>query len=54
MPLVTMVSYSIIHRQGLERTWPAQAAGFAGAIVPDLLVEEAEPLATSVANGISA
>jgi len=35
-PLVTMVSYSIIHRQGLER-YVAQAkqAGVAGAIVPE-------------------
>lgn len=47
MPLVTMVSYSIIHRQGLEPfVARAQAAGFAGAIVPDLLVEEAAPLAS--------
>ena len=43
MPLVTMVSYAIIHRRGLERfVGDAQAAGFDGAIVPDLLVEEAE------------
>ena len=42
MPLVTMVSYSIIHRVGLEEyVRQAQEAGFAGAIVPDLLVEEA-------------
>ena len=41
-PLVTMVSYSIIHRQGLEAyVERAKAAGIAGAIVPDLLVEEA-------------
>jgi tryptophan synthase alpha chain len=45
MPLVTMVSYSIIHRQGLEQyVARAQAAGLAGAIVPDLLVEESGPL----------
>ncbi|UUO07342.1 tryptophan synthase subunit alpha [Blastopirellula sp. J2-11] len=40
-PLVTMVSYAIILRHGPEeylRT--AKAAGVAGAIVPDLLVEE--------------
>ena len=45
MPVVTMVSYSIIYRQGLE-TYVARAkeAGFAGAIVPDLLVDEAKPL----------
>src|SRR5690242_13809071 len=35
MPLVTMVSYAIIHRHGLERyVADAQAAGVAGAIVP--------------------
>jgi len=46
MPLVTMASYSIIHRIGLQRyIEQASAAGFAGAIVPDLLVEEAEPFA---------
>jgi tryptophan synthase alpha chain len=48
MPLVAMVSYAIIHRHGLERfVDEAQEAGFAGAIVPDLLVEEAGPLAQS-------
>jgi tryptophan synthase alpha chain len=42
MPLVTMVSYAIIHKRGLDRfVADAQAAGFSGAIVPDLLVEEA-------------
>lgn len=46
MPLVTMVSYAIICRVGLkEYVRRAQAAGYAGAIVPDLLVEEAEELA---------
>jgi tryptophan synthase alpha chain len=45
-PLVTMVSYAIIYRHGLERyVADAQAAGVAGAIVPDLLVEEADELA---------
>ncbi len=44
-PLVTMVSYAIIYRVGLERyIEQAKAAGYAGAIVPDLLVEEAETL----------
>ncbi len=47
MPLVTMVSYAVIHRVGLEAfVDQAQAAGFAGAIVPDLLVEECAELAT--------
>ena len=45
-PAVAMVSYAIIHRLGLERfVSEAQAAGFAGAIVPDLLVEESDDLA---------
>ena len=41
-----MVSYSIVFRHGLERyVADAKAAGVAGAIVPDLPVEEAGPLA---------
>ena len=45
-PVVTMVSYAIVYRHGLERYIDdAIAAGVAGAIVPDLLVEEAAPLA---------
>jgi len=44
-PLVTMVSYAIVYRHGLE-TYVRQAkdAGVAGAIVPDLPVEEAAAL----------
>ena len=46
MPLVTMVSYAIVYRHGLEKyVADAKAAGVAGAIVPDLLVEEAGELA---------
>jgi tryptophan synthase alpha chain len=46
MPIITMVSYSIVHRHGLDRyVAEARSAGVAGAIVPDLLVEEAGPLA---------
>ncbi len=46
MPRVTMVSYAIIYRHGLERyVAEAKAAGVAGAIVPDLLVEEADKFA---------
>lgn len=46
MPRVTMVSYAIIYRHGLERyVAAAKAAGIAGAIVPDLLVEEADEFA---------
>jgi tryptophan synthase alpha chain len=44
-PLVSMVSYAIVYRYGPERfIADAKASGFSGAIVPDLLVEEAEPL----------
>jgi len=50
-PLVTMVSYAIIHRFGSERyVEKAQAAGIAGAIVPDLLVDEAHDLAKICAH----
>src|SRR5689334_14529739 len=46
MPLVTMVSYAIVYRHGLAQyVADAQAAGVAGAIVPDLLVEESADLA---------
>ena len=45
MPLVSMVSYSIVLRIGAAQyIAAAQAAGFSGAIVPDLLLEEAAPL----------
>lgn len=45
-PVVTMVSYAIVHRHGPEKyVRDAQAAGIAGAIVPDLPVEEAATLA---------
>lgn len=45
-PLVSMVSYAIVYRHGLKQfVADAQAAGFSGAIVPDLPVEEAAPLA---------
>ena len=44
-PLVTMASYSIIHRIGIDDYLSrAIDAGYAGAIVPDLLVEEADRL----------
>ena len=46
MPLITMVSYSIIYRHGLEDyVRQAKQAGISGAIVPDLLVDEAADLA---------
>ena len=45
MPLVAMVSYAIIHRQGQEGfIQAAKQAGFSGVIVPDLLVEESQTL----------
>jgi len=44
-PLVSMVSYSIIHRVGVERYLDdASTAGLDGLIVPDLPVEESESL----------
>lgn len=46
MPIVTMVSYAIVLRHGMARyVAEAKAQGVAGAIVPDLLVEEADELA---------
>ncbi len=45
IPLVTMVSYAIVYRVGLEDyVRQAKQAGYAGAIVPDLLVEESDEL----------
>lgn len=45
-PLVSMVSYAIVYRHGLEKyVADAKAAGLAGAIVPDLPVEESAALA---------
>lgn len=45
-PLVTMVSYAIVYRHGLARyVDEAKRAGIAGAIVPDLLIEESAELA---------
>ena len=41
-----MVSYAIVYRHGLRKfVADAKAAGVAGAIVPDLLVEESRDLA---------
>jgi tryptophan synthase alpha chain len=45
-PVVTMVSYAVVYRHGLQQyVADCQRAGIAGAIVPDLLVEESKPLA---------
>ena len=45
MPVVLMVSYAIIFRHGIDKfIASAQGAGIAGAIVPDLPVEESAAL----------
>jgi tryptophan synthase alpha chain len=45
VPLAAMTSYSLIHRRGPEAFLrQAEEAGFSGAIVPDLPVEESEAL----------
>ncbi len=45
-PVVTMASYSIVYRHGLEEyVAQAKAAGAAGAIVPDLPADESAELA---------
>ncbi len=45
-PVVTMLSYAIVYRHGLQGyVAEAKAAGAAGAIVPDLPVEESAGLA---------
>jgi tryptophan synthase alpha chain len=44
-PIVTMVSYAIVHRQGADRYLrEAVTAGVDGLIVPDLPIEESEGL----------
>ena len=46
VPLVAMVSFSLVYRRGPEQFLKqSQAAGFSGAIVPDLPVEESGELA---------
>jgi tryptophan synthase alpha chain len=46
VPLVGMVSYAVVHRRGPESFLKqAQEAGFSGAIIPDLPIEEAEGVA---------
>jgi tryptophan synthase alpha chain len=50
-PVVTMVSYSIVYRHGLEAyAAEAKKAGVAGLIVPDLPAEEASDLAAACAR----
>ena len=49
IPLVAMVSYSIVYRYGLERfVADAKAAGFDGLILPDLLPPEAASVCARV------
>lgn len=51
VPLVAMVSYSLVHHRGAERfVGDAKTAGFSGAIVPDLPVDEADELAAIAAK----
>jgi tryptophan synthase alpha chain len=51
VPLVAMVSYSLVHHRGPERfVRDAHEAGFSGAIVPDLPVEEAGELVALAAK----
>jgi tryptophan synthase alpha chain len=51
VPLVGMVSYSIVHRRQPTRFLDqACAAGLAGLIIPDLPIEEAEGLAQQAAQ----
>jgi tryptophan synthase alpha chain len=46
VPLVGMVSYSLVHRRGLEKFLDqAQSSGLSGAIVPDMPLEESARLA---------
>jgi len=49
-PLVSMVSYSLVHHRVPENFLAqAKAAGFSGAIIPDLPIEEADALAAQAA-----
>jgi tryptophan synthase alpha chain len=51
VPLVSMVSYSLIHRRGVEKFLDqAKTAGFSGAIVPDLPFDESEQLGRLAAS----
>ena len=55
VPLVAMISYSLVHRRGTERFLDqATAAGFSGAIIPDLPVDEAEAVSSSASPAESA
>jgi tryptophan synthase alpha chain len=50
VPLVSMVSYSLVHHRGPAKfLQQAKDAGFSGAIVPDLPIDEGEELAKNAA-----
>jgi tryptophan synthase alpha chain len=50
VPLVGMVSYSLVFHRGVQRFMTqAQEAGFSGAIIPDLPVDESEAIARTAA-----
>jgi tryptophan synthase alpha chain len=52
IPLVAMISYSVVYRYGLDRfVREAKAAGFDGLILPDLPPPEAEQVCASVQAG---
>ena len=52
IPVVAMVSYSIVFRYGIEKfTADAKAAGFDGLILPDLPPPEAQKICTKVRAG---
>ncbi len=55
MPILTMVSYSIIYRRGIDRfVADAVACGLAGMVVPDLPLEESDQLDTAArASGLA-
>jgi tryptophan synthase alpha chain len=51
VPLVSMVSFSLVHHRGPARfVSEAREAGFSGAIVPDLPIDEADELARIAAE----
>jgi tryptophan synthase alpha chain len=52
IPLVAMLSYSVVFRYGLERfVKDAKAAGFDGLILPDLPPPEADRVCTAIQSG---
>jgi tryptophan synthase alpha chain len=52
VPVVAMVSYSVVYRYGVERfVAEAKAAGFSGLILPDLPPPEAQAICAKVQSG---